>query len=47
MFRYLRLPIIKKEQGYCGNPEKAVLRGAVGQYNVIAGNLVLTTGLKT
>ena len=34
-FRYLRLPIIKKEQGYCGNSEIAVLRGAVGQYNVI------------
>ena len=33
-FRYLRLPIIKKEQGYCGNSEIAVLRGAVGQYNV-------------
>ena len=34
-FRYLRLPIIKKEQSYCGNSEIAVLRGAVGQYNVI------------
>ena len=34
-FRYLRLPIIKKEQSYCGNSEIAVLRGAVGQCNVI------------
>ena len=34
-FRHPGLPIIKKEQGYCRNSEIAVLRGAVGQYNVI------------